>query len=653
MENWEKVLAQAEVAGCICSTTAGNVREWRSTANLPRWAASVIDELLKRELWQELDGRFFRSLAFGTAGMRGRVIAPVPLGEERDGQGKPTRAGVGSAYLNDFGIVRATIALYRHWENWLAQAGQHGEVAKVAIAYDVRHFSRHFAEIAAGTWQALGGNAFLFAGPRSTPQLSFALRQLRATTGIVVTASHNPPYDNGYKVYAPSGEQIVDPHAAAIMERFGATTLEEACNLLANLPAPERSHRSLPRELDETYCKCVEDNLVDADALSHLDRPVIFTPLHGTGAVIGMELLGRLQIPFAAVESQCVPDPEFSTVPSPNPENRSALALALSLADARGTDLALAMDPDADRLAIAIRGKNGTMRGLTGNEIAVLLVAYRLEALRRKGLLTSKTAPHMAILRSLVTTPLLDRIGEAHGVRTVTLPTGFKWIGKRLQEYESELVETIFRETGLPIDYRSLDGENRRRLLLAKGTYLVLAAEESCGFMALDHTRDKDAHSAMLMVCEAIGALRRDGIHPEDYLDSIHRRHGYHGERLHTVTLASGAEGDRQIRTLLQSLRDSPPKTLEPLAITRWVNLERETIPDGDGRDVPAQSTFLIDLEKGYRLAIRPSGTEAKVKFYLFAREEGSDLELARRNAAHTFDKLVASIDGLLAKRMA
>ncbi|MDR2030093.1 MAG: phospho-sugar mutase [Puniceicoccales bacterium] len=647
VENWEKLLAEA--AGHIAPTTATNVREWRSAANLPGWAAAAIDLLLGKRLWHELDRRFFRSIALGTAGMRGRVIAESPVGEEVDGDGRPVHAAVGSACMNDFCVVRATVAIYRHWAAWLAGHGCHGEVPKIIIANDVRHFSRHFAEIAAATWQAMGGNAFLFPGPRSTPQLSFTVRHLRATAGVVITASHNPSHDNGYKVYAPSGEQVVGPNATAIMEQFAATSIEETCAMLENIAAEKRCHRLLPLELDKIYLQRLGDSVIDAAALRHLRRPIVFTPLHGTGSVIGRPLLARFHIPFVAVEPQCPFDPEFSTVSSPNPENRRAFAMALTLADAGPSDLAFAMDPDADRLAVAIRSMDGAMRILTGNEIAVLLLSYRLEALREAGLLTAATAPHMAIIRSLVTTPLLDRIGAEYGVRTVTLPTGFKWIGQRLDGYESELTAAILQKNGLPIDYRSLDEERRRKLTLAHGTFLVLGAEESYGYMALDCTRDKDAHSALLMVCEAIGSLQGNGIHPENYLDKIYRRHGYHCERLHTATLASGAEGERQAANFLKTLRTDPPKFLAALPVVRWTNLENEKMDDGDGQPVPSQSLHLVDLADGYRVAIRPSGTEATVKFYLFAREEGTDLTIARRRTAETFDRLVAAIDELLA----
>jgi phosphoglucomutase len=641
VKDWESALAGALQRRKILESTGTNVRQWRSVPSLPQWAADAIDWLLDRSQWAELDSRFHRSLELGTAGMRGRVIGAVAAPGEVAADGQPAHAAIGSATMNDFCVVRATIALHRRWEKYSGPF-------RLAIAHDVRHFSQHFARITAAVWQLLGGEAFSFAGPRSTPQLSFAVRQLGAAAGVVITASHNPRWDNGYKIYDRSGAQVVDPDATAIMDSFNGIGVGEICRTLAALPEDGTAGTVISEEMDTLYTRRLMASAIDPTALRHFGRPAIFTPLHGTGGVIGEPLLGAMGIPYVTVACQRHFDPNFSTVRSPNPEDRDALTHALELADELGSDLALAVDPDGDRLAVSLRGGDGRMHTLSGNEMAVFLLAYRLEALKRTGILTEETATHAVVIRSLVTTPLLDRIAADHGVRTVTTPIGFKWIGGRLRFYEEKLMESLAgRWQGRYID---LEEGERRQLALQWGSYLVLGAEESCGCMALDITRDKDAHSAMVMVCEAVASLRRSGQTWEDLFATVYRRHGYHGERLHTAVL-DGARGERRMRNFLRSLEGDPPLAFDTFSVVQRMNFAADTIVDADGQCVPHCPLHIFELSGGYRLAIRASGTEPKIKFYLFAREDGIDCARARSHVAANFDVLENAVENMLATR--
>jgi phosphoglucomutase len=637
--DWESTLEGALKRRKILPVTAVNVRRWRAVSSLPMWAADTIDWLLQQAQWSELDSRFYRSLELGTAGMRGRIIGEVASPMELAENGQPLHAAVGSANMNDFAVARATIALFRHWLQYAMGP------LRLAIAYDVRHFSQHFAKITAAVWQALGGDAFLFSGPRSTPQLSFAVRQLQTTTGVVITASHNPYWDNGYKIYNSTGAQVIAPDSTAIMHHYETITVEEVCRTLAALPE-EPQIAIMGEEMDALYTCRLMDSVIDPTALHYFGKPAIFTPLHGTGQIIGEALLGSLGIPFVTVACQRYPDPNFSTVRSPNPENRDALGLALALADELGAELALATDPDGDRLAISLRGSDGKMHTLSGNEMAVFILAYRMEALKKTGILCDTTEAHAVVIRSLVTTPLLDRIAADHGVRTVTTPIGFKWIGERLQVYEEQLLKH------LPDDcpYRDLKEEDRRRAALRWGNYLILGAEESCGCMALDVTRDKDAHSAMAMVCEAVASLRRNGQTWEDFFATIYRRHGYHGEHLHTAIL-SGPSGEERMRTFLHSLETDPPIAFDTFSVIHWTNFTSDSIVDADGQRIPNCPLHIFDLSGGYRLAIRASGTEPKIKFYLFAREDGVDCVRARECVNANFTILVNAIENMLALR--
>lgn len=633
----------------LSDTAARNLREWWA-APLPKWARTAMDELLAAKIWTELENRFFRELTFGTAGLRGRCIGEWVAPAEGNAAAKEFFHGaVGSACMNDFNVVRAAAALFHHCSKWM---GAKKDLLLV-IAYDVRHFSKRFAEIAADTWNLLGGNAICLDGPRSTPQLSFAVRRLGATAGIVITASHNPREDNGFKVYFSDGAQVVDPHASAIMDHFSRVSVADACAMLQKIDgktAKIRRHGT-DNSTDEPYLEGLCATPVDPGVLRYLDRPIVYTSLHGTGIVIAEKLARRFNLPLTPVESQRAFDANFSTVRSPNPENGEALAAAVQLAGKISAELILAVDPDADRLAIAVRDGGGQLRLFSGNETAVFLAAQRLAAMKARGWLTEKTAPHGVLIRSIVTTPLLDDLAAHYGVRTLRTPIGFKWIGKKLEDYEKLTCDAFCGENGSALAYGRSGGEERRKLQLTHGRHLILGAEESGGYLAMDLVRDKDSHSALLMACEAYAALRRDGRSVEEFFTDIYGRFGYRGNRLHTVQF-HGADGAEKIQKFTESLRTNPYGNFGNFAVERWTDCERTPICDGDGGMVAPQNLHFFELKGNYRVAVRASGTEPKVKFYLFSQEDGGDVPRARELSEKNFDHIIGAIGDDLRRRV-
>jgi phosphoglucomutase len=393
---------------------------------LPDWGKAAIGELIERSNWEELSNRFFKNLEFGTGGMRSRTIAEMVTQAEW-GHGAPfdapEHAAIGSAYLNDFNIARATIALFRHCRT------QSDGPLKLIIAHDVRHFSEHFSQITAKIWNHLGGKAIAFNGPRSTPQLSFSVRKFQAIAGIVITASHNPAHDNGYKVYFKDGGQVVEPHASKIIENFNRTSLQEAVQILELIAKNNSSVEYFDAAADKSYIGEVISNLFDANIFQKSPINIVFTPIHGTGDMITAPILQQLGIRAHFVSEQMVHDPRFPTVKSPNPENFEVFDLAIKKANNGGAELIIATDPDADRIAIGVRNGEKNFEQFTGNLTGALLLDFRLSQMKARGWIPAEGSSRVAFIKTFVTSPLQDKIAEAHGVKVINTLTGFKWIG--------------------------------------------------------------------------------------------------------------------------------------------------------------------------------------------------------------------------------
>lgn len=620
---------------------------WREESSLPSWAKESMEELIAREEWEELNDRFFQNMEFGTGGLRGRTIGRrmtrAEKGDAPEG-GTPAHPAVGSNVLNDINIIKATIGLYTYARKRLQEEGK-TVLPKLVIAHDVRHFSRAFCLLCASTWTRLGGVAFIFDGPRSTPQLSFSVRFLGATAGVVITASHNPPHDNGFKAYFADGAQTVEPHASGIIREVNAVPLA-AC---ADHYAVDTSRViTLGPDADRAYLEAAAETVMQPDLLREHCPKLVFTPIHGTAHVQCMPLFKHFGIDPLVVEEQMIEDPNFSTVKSPNPENGEALSLAIAKANAEGADLVLATDPDNDRVGVAVRNDAGEMELLTGNQIGSILAEFRITQSKALGWIPAEGSDRCALIKTFVTTPLQEAIAKAHGLKTINTLTGFKWIGDKLKEYEDQLAAALLEEEGLVLDYDRTPLATRRKLLQKYATYYVFGGEESYGYLASDRVRDKDGNSAVLMFCEAAAYARQQGLTLTAYLDDIYRRYGFFHECLGQIYY-EGAAGAAKIKRILESYRSNPPKELAGLAVTRFDDFGTMSFNDADGKAIPPQNFYFLELADGSSYAVRGSGTEPKIKFYFFTRREvpaGADLEsiktALREHAATLRDAVVA-----------
>lgn len=645
-------LSQAVDSGKLLAAAAANMAAWLECDSLPDWARASLDELIRNGEWGELNDRFFKNLAFGTGGMRGRTIGSVVTAAEQGGAAvgeTPAHAAVGSNVLNDFNVIRATMGLFRYSKEWLGRNDPYGQ-PRLVIAHDVRHFSRHFCELAAAVWKELGGEAFIFDGPRSTPMLSFSVRYLKATAGIVITASHNPPHDNGYKVYFGDGGQVISPNAEGIIEAVNGVTLSEATALL-NVDCA--AQRILGQDIEDAYRSVVTDQLLEPEAIASRKLKVVFTPIHGTGGVASVPILESLGATVVAVESQWQMDPAFPTVQSPNPENAEALTLALKRADESGADVVLATDPDCDRMGVAVRGGDGTMQLLTGNQIGSLLADFRIQQFKRRGLLPANGHPRATLIKTFVTTPMQAAIAAAHGLRCIDTLTGFKWIGAKLALYDAQLRQSYREATGLALDTAACTFEARAAAHLEHGMLYVFGGEESYGYLASDQVRDKDANAAVALFCEMAAALEQEGKTIAERLDELYCEHGYFAEALINIYY-EGASGAEKIRRIIDSYSSEPPSSIGGVAVTGTTDFFAAAVEDADGQRVPKERFFILDLANGYRYAVRGSGTEPKIKFYLFAHEKVTDraaLSNVRESTAAEIQRFGESIAADAKKR--
>jgi phosphoglucomutase len=597
------------------ASTAENLATFLS-AQLPAWALASIDELVAREAWGELNDRFYRFLEFGTGGMRGRTIGVVPAAAETgtlSATGSPEHAAIGSNVLNDFTLIRAVVGLYRYTRKYQDSRG-HRAPAKLVIAYDVRHFSRHFCELAASTWARLGGEAFIFDGPRPTPQLSFAVRQLKAHAGVVITASHNPPHDNGFKAYFDDGGQVVPPHDTGIVAEVNAVPLGELGPFLEKNFA---NVTTLGRDADDAYLAVAAKAAIDPAVFRRTKLKVVFTNIHGTGAVHSVPLLIHAGCDVTPVPEQLEFDARFPTVKSPNPENAEALSRAVALADGIGADVVVATDPDADRMGVAVRNRSGQMDLLTGNQIGALLADYRLAKYKELGWIPREGSQRVAIINTFVTTQLQDAIGRGHGVKVIKTLTGFKWIAARIRVYE----EQLRRAMGPGFDYEATPFAERAKLLQQHSTFYAFGTEESYGYLPNDFLRDKDGNSACLMFAEVCAWVKSRGLTVPEYLDEIFLRYGFYLEGVINIYY-EGATGNAKIKRILESYRANPPKAFGDVTVTQFQDFGREKIYDADQELIPSQDLYVVTLSNGYSFAARGSGTEPKMKFYLFAGEK-------------------------------
>ena len=641
-----ELIKQAGADGRLLETSVQNLTDWATGDFLPDWALASIEELVSEGQWDELNDRFYQFLAFGTGGMRNRTIGNYVTAPERgtpSEMGTPSHAAVGTAVLNDFNIIRATIGLHRYCDRVLKQRGVTSP-ARLVIAHDVRHFSRYFCELTASTWMRLGGEALIFDGPRSTPQLSFTVRNKQATAGIVITASHNPSHDNGYKVYFEDGAQVVFPHAEGIINEVYQVKMSETTAFLdVDLSFVELMGKSE----DDAYMAALMENLLDPTVFTKASPKIVFSPIHGTGGISAPVALQSVGLTVDTVPEQMVQDGRFPTVKSPNPENAEALNMAIEQARETGAEIVMATDPDADRMGVAVRNESGEMQLLSGNMIGSLLAAFRIEKMKELGILPENGTPHAALIKTFVTTPLQAAIARKNGLKVIDTLTGFKWIGEKLLHYEQGLIEKVVAEKGRVFDYDNAPLDERRKLLLEHSTYYVFGGEESYGYMASDLVRDKDANAAVLMFAEMAATLQAAGKTILEYLDEVYLRYGYYLEDVINIYY-EGASGASRIANILKSYRNNPPSDVAGFSVTGWKDFGTQTLHDSDGKEIPKQDFYFIELDNGYSYAARGSGTEPKIKFYIFAREDVTqpgDLAPAKEAAAGTIEKIKQAIE--------
>ena len=613
--DFESQLETARSAGQLRDSTVANILGLVRGAESPLYR-TVVTELLDREEWGELNDRFFRTLAFGTGGLRGRTIGKIVTKAERgkasDDQ-PPEFPCVGTNAMNFYNVSRATQGLVAYLHEWRAKPNNAGR-PKIVIAHDTRHYSKQFADLAAKTAADNGCDAAVFDGPRSTPELSFAVRYLGASAGIVITASHNPPHDNGFKCYFDDGAQVIEPHASAIIAKVNAVASESY-----TAKETRGQVQLLSREMDDAYMERLGSLVLNRQVVSSAkDLRIVFTPLHGTGGVIIKPMLGRFGFNFSVVAEQDRVDGNFPTVDSPNPENAAALRLGVGLAEKNGADLVVATDPDCDRMGVAVRAANDEMKLLTGNQIGSLMAWYRTKTLFDLGVLNPANAGRGVIIKTFVTTDLQKAIAAKFGLRCVETLTGFKYIGAKLRKYEQAIPESLRK------NYAQLSEEETRGLRLQHSSFYVFGGEESYGYSGGDFVRDKDGNGAVIMFCEVAAYAKSQGLTVAALLDEIFSEFGYF-EEYNGSLVFEGAEGAETIKRLLASYVANPSAEMLGSPVTGVKNFETQTFRDVEGDAIPKEKMLIFELADRTRIAVRGSGTEPKIKYYLFGEQLPGD----------------------------
>ena len=636
----EATLQAAGADGSILASTHANILALLAASSEPVYRAS-IEELVSGQQWKELDDRFYQALKFGTGGLRGRTVGKIVTSAERGtaaADQRPDHPCVGTNAMNFYNIGRATRGLVAYARGYRAAAGLGGR-PKIVFSHDTRHFSAEFAQRCAQIAMDHGADVFLFDGCRATPEMSFAVRQLRADAGVMLTASHNPAHDNGYKVNFSDGAGIVEPHATGIIKEVNAIKGEA----YEPLPADQRGTLTmLGEDMDAQYLERVETMMLQPDLLQQdaaKKLKIVYTALHGAGGVLVPVILKKLGFNFLTVPEQDVRDGRFPTVKSPNPENAPALKMAVDLADQEGADIVIGTDPDCDRMGVGVRDASGKMVLLTGNQTGSVMAWYRVKTMFDLGILNDTNKSRAVLLKTFVTSPMQDAIAARFGINCVNTLTGFKWISSKLDKYESALPAEIRAK------YRDLSAAESRAARLEHSKFLVFGGEESYGYMGDDFSRDKDGNGAVVMFAELAAYAASRGLTVVGLLDEISCDIGYFLERNESKVF-EGAAGAAQIAKLADSYGSNPPKEVDGSAVISVRDFRKAGIKDEEGEEVSTEKMLFVDLADGRSFAVRPSGTEPKIKYYMFARS------LPQPGQKLTADELIAakeSVTGSLA----
>ena len=565
-------------------------KQWKNFDNMEE---NLIKELNSLEGNDDLiKDAFFSPLEFGTAGMRGVI-------------------GAGINRMNSYTVRQATEGLAR----LMASKGEEEKKRGVAIAYDSRHFSPEFAMEAARTLGKHGIPSFVFESLRPTPELSFAVRHLNTLTGIMITASHNPPEYNGYKVYGEDGGQMPPADADALTDFIRAIDNPLEIAVMSEDELKESGLLTiLGEEIDQAYLAEVATVSVNPYLIKEVSQEMklVFTPLHGAGKMLGERALKQAGFEgFTLVPEQAEADPEFTTVKSPNPEEPGAFEYAERLGKEIGADILVATDPDADRLGAAVRRQDGEYEVISGNQIASLMVDYLLLAKQE-----SNTLPDNAVvLKSIVSSEFPTVIAESYGARMVDVLTGFKFIAEKIKQYEED------------------------------GSYdFQFGFEESYGYLVKPFVRDKDAIQALVLIAEVAAYYKKKGQTLYDGLQALYEKHGYYQEKTISVTM-SGLSGAEKIKALMAKFRQQTPEAFADKKVveTQDYGTSERTWADGqkEAIDMPSSNVLKYVLEDGSWIAIRPSGTEPKIKFYIGAK---ADSQAAVYEKVTAFEKEIKSL---------
>ena len=570
--------------------------EAKTENKIKEWLSGNYDEATKNEIEKlqnedpaELEDAFYKDLEFGTGGLRGLM-------------------GVGINRMNKYTVGMAT----QGYANYLKKSFPE---VKVAIAHDVRNNSRQFAEIAAHIFAANGIEVYLFESIRPTPELSFAIRKLGCQGGVVITASHNPKEYNGYKAYWNDGGQLVPPHDKNVIGE-----VEKIKNLDdVKWNGSENNITIIGKDMDDAYLEMVKGLSVNPDAcIKQHDLRIVYTPIHGTGITLVPKALAAYGFDNVhIVEEQATPDGNFPTVIYPNPEEKETMSIGLKKAQELDADILLGTDPDADRVGVGVKNNHGEWVLLNGNQTAMLVFNYIIEARKNRGI----ARPNDMVVKTIVTTDMIDEIAKAKNISCYNVLTGFKWIAELIREKEGK--------------------EN-----------YVVGGEESFGLMIGDEVRDKDSVSAVAIICEMAAVEKNNGRTLFDKLIELYVQYGFYYEKLISIT-KKGMNGSKEIEDMMKGYRNNPPKEIagsEVIQLSDYELREKKIIATGEtaGISLPKSNVLQFFTKDGSKISARPSGTEPKIKFYFSVNtplKRIDDFDKTKQFLDERIEHIISSMD--------
>ena len=570
-----------------------NYQTWKDNPKLAADLKAELDQLADNQ--EALEDAFYEPLSFGTAGMRGVL-------------------GVGINRMNIYTVRQATEGLATFMDTLDDETKQRG----VAISYDSRHHSQEFAFDAARVLGAHGIPTFVFESLRPTPELSFTVRHLHTYAGIMITASHNPKQYNGYKIYGedaaqmpPKESDMITKYIRQVKDIFGVKVADKDALI------EDGTLKIIGDEVDKAYLEEVNQVTINHELVAEEGKTMklIFTPLHGTGAMLGEKALKQAGFEnFTMVPQQAEPDPEFSTVKKPNPEDPAAFDLAIELGKKEGADLLIGVDPDADRLGAAVRQPDGEYKLLTGNQIAAILLNYILTARKDAG-----TLPANAVaVKSIVSSEFATKVAANFNVKMINVLTGFKFIAEQIKNFKADGSHTF-----------------------------MFGFEESYGYLIRPFVRDKDAIQSLVMLAEVAAFYKKQGMNLYDGLQELFKKYGYFAEKTIALTF-DGVEGAKEIEDLMTKFREESPKEFAGYKVVALEDFEKSTKTNADGTveeiKIPKSNVLKYLLEDGTWIAVRPSGTEPKIKFYIGTQADSQDEAFAKRQQFE--DTVMAFVKG-------